>query len=235
MMKLPCVLESARALLPAALLLAAAPALAQDGPPAPSENALRLIEEYNRDLEAGLDVSRDIGAAAFAEQFARNRMVAVIADPTLSAADRSAFLGEVGLRLAEIDGANTAMVQGLLETRTLAELAGIDERVASSLLSIVQHSPDLAFQKRVLADLEPLAEGGVVEGQSYALLVDEVRSRDGELQLYGTNANCRDGEMTVDPMEDPESVDERRAALGMPRLAVYMDMLKAMYGSCPED
>lgn len=52
-----------------------------------------------------------------------------------------------------------------------------------------------------------------------AYLVDRVALHDGRPQTYGTQHHWVDGVATPSPIHDPDGVDERRAAAGLPPLA----------------
>lgn len=55
-----------------------------------------------------------------------------------------------------------------------------------------------------------------------AYLTDRVRSNEGREQLYGTQiADVRDGTVVPWPVEDPERLDARRAAVGLEPFAEY--------------
>jgi hypothetical protein len=52
------------------------------------------------------------------------------------------------------------------------------------------------------------------------MLLDRVCVMEGRLQVYGTSFDWDDhGIMNPSPMQNPESVDERRASVGLPPLA----------------
>ena len=70
---------------------------------------------------------------------------------------------------------------------------------------------------------------GELSGQSLALLTDRVRAREGEPQLYGTQATIQNGRITFHPIADSAQVDRRRAELSMPPLSEYIEQMKAAY------
>lgn len=133
-------------------------------------------------------------------------------------------------RMNAIDSANTAW----LKTRVLAAgwptpaQVGKDGMQAAFLL--VQHADrDPEFQQRVLPELEAAYRAGSIDGQDLALLTDRVLRARGLPQRYGTQAAIRDGRVIVDPIADSTGVDARRAALGLPPLAVYQRVLDSAY------
>ncbi len=60
-------------------------------------------------------------------------------------------------------------------------------------------------------------------GEQEALLTDRVAANSGELQVFGTQTNCNDGEPIVSPsLARPDSVDARRNDAGLEPLDVYL-------------
>lgn len=98
---------------------------------------------------------------------------------------------------------------------------------------IAQHSDlDPEFQAQALELLrEAVAEGQASPG-NLAYLEDRVRAGRGEPQLYGTQMGCgRNGKPKPGPIEDPEGLDERREAAGLPSYDRY---LRQMARVCQE-
>jgi hypothetical protein len=86
---------------------------------------------------------------------------------------------------------------------------------------------DPPFQRQVLAILEPLAAKGETNPKNYAYLYDRVASSfqnpaERKLQRYGTQGQCTGpGTWEPLPVENPDKLDERRAAIGLPPMAEY--------------
>ena len=57
-----------------------------------------------------------------------------------------------------------------------------------------------------------------------ALLEDRVAMREGRRQIYGSQlrGTAKSGQYELFPIEDPMHVDERRASVGLPPLAEYL-------------
>ena len=69
------------------------------------------------------------------------------------------------------------------------------------------------FKATALTLMEPLVHQGEIPTAEYAVLYDAVHT----LQRYGTQVRCDNGEMKPSkPIEDPDHLDARRAALGLP-------------------
>ncbi|OZC04549.1 hypothetical protein BSZ36_02465 [Rubricoccus marinus] len=155
-----------------------------------------------------------------ADQAIRQRLIeAGIAEPD------SALLAE----MVATDAAHLARVVEIVDVHGWpgAALVGMDGSNAAFM--ILQHG-DTATQERLLPLVEAAYRSGDLHGQSYALLLDRVLVGKGEPQVYGTQAGFgAEGEILVSPLADPETVDARRAEVGLPPLAEYLAMLESFY------
>lgn len=99
---------------------------------------------------------------------------------------------------------------------------------------MTQHSSDLAFQKQVLALMEPLLKDREVDGGLYAMLYDRIAATENRPQRYGTQGTTCDGPRHAVPaeLEDPAGLDARRATANLPPMAEYLKSLDALYGAC---
>ncbi|MBL8559393.1 MAG: hypothetical protein JNM47_11770 [Hyphomonadaceae bacterium] len=101
-----------------------------------------------------------------------------------------------------------------------------DEGAAAAFL-ILQHAisrPDL--QRRGLALMLEAIPRGDASMIDAAYLSDRIAVFEGKPQLYGTQFDWFDGELSPAPMVEPELVEERRAAVGLPPLADVAAMLR---------
>lgn len=86
---------------------------------------------------------------------------------------------------------------------------------------LVQHS-DQELMEQALPLLESAVAAGEAEKVDWAYLLDRVLMWRGEPQVYGTQLKrIGDGPLEFHPIQDPASVDERRAGLGLEPLADY--------------
>jgi hypothetical protein len=136
------------------------------------------------------------------------------------AADGSLFQG-YHPDMRAVHEANAAALMRILDRHgwPTAELAGEDGAEAAWL--IVQHAISLPdFCRRCLGELKRLAEAGAVPRWQPAYLEDRIRVFEGRPQLYGTSFDWdEEGLMSPMPIEDPGSVDSRRAEIGLGTLA----------------
>lgn len=87
------------------------------------------------------------------------------------------------------------------------------EAAASAAFHIVQHS-DTEYWARFVPVLEPLVASGEIDGQSYGMMYDRWSLAEGRPQRYGSQMTCRDSAWVLNTLEDPETVNDRRAAMG---------------------
>jgi hypothetical protein len=96
------------------------------------------------------------------------------------------------------------------------ELVGADGTLAAWF--IAQHAvgePD--FQRYALTLIQDKVQRGQVPPAQEAYLLDRVAMYEGRPQRYGTQSlPCPDGEYRRWRTEDPEHLNERRAAMGLP-------------------
>jgi hypothetical protein len=137
-------------------------------------------------------------------------------------------------RIGAVDSANTAWLRETVAAHGWPAQSAVGREAASAAFLLVQHaSRDTAFQAAMLDELVAAFERGEAEGQSVALLTDRVAVRRGQSQVYGTQANMRDGRLVLEPIADSAGIDARRARMGMIPLADYVRILDSMYVARP--
>ena len=135
-------------------------------------------------------------------------------------------------RMAAVDARNTTRLRAVVEQHGWpgSALVGVDG--AESAFLVLQHATH-PVQKELFPLVEAGYRAGTVSGQSYALLLDRILVGDGRPQVYGSQARpveeWIDGEPALEPIEDEQNVDVRRAEVGLPPLAEYRELLKRMY------
>lgn len=131
---------------------------------------------------------------------------------------------------------NAAILEGIIRERgwPTSDLVGDDGAEAAWL--IVQHAIGLPeFQRRCLELLREAATAGAVPPWQPAYLLDRVLTFEGKQQVYGTSFDWdEEGLMSPRPIADPTSVDERRAAVGLPPLAEAIARHRAQAESEPK-
>ncbi|GLS20331.1 hypothetical protein GCM10007874_33480 [Labrys miyagiensis] len=154
----------------------------------------------------------------------------------LDQAERGSFAGtpEHKARIIAMDDANTLWLRTLINRvgwpgRTLV---GVDGAHAAWL--IAQHADrHPAFQRRCLKLLAHSVESGEASAADLAHLTDRVLLARGEPQLYGTQLVARAEGFVAARLQDPESVDARRAAMGLVPLADQLEHARERFGTPP--
>lgn len=134
---------------------------------------------------------------------------------------------DVAAQCQRIDEDNTRWLADLVTKRGWPgrSLVGEDGALAAWLLA--QHADQDREQQRTFLDL---LRGAVSQGEAspahLAYLEDRVRVGQGQPQLYGTQFARTDGDLAPRPIEDPEHLDERRAAVGLQPFAEYEALMR---------
>jgi hypothetical protein len=123
-------------------------------------------------------------------------------------------------RLAEVNSRNAERLREIIEQRGWPGRALVGDRGGRAAWLILQHA--IAYPQMMRSGLELIREASVrgeVSPAEVAVLEDRIRILEGRPQLYGTQYDWDDhGEMSPLPIEHPGGVDERRRAIGLPRL-----------------
>jgi hypothetical protein len=95
---------------------------------------------------------------------------------------------------------------------------------------ILQHAP-LARQKALLPLFRRAVSAGNARAADLALLEDRILVGEGKKQLYGSQVTAGpEGVPRLHPIEDPDNVDSRRSAVGLPPLKEYLEHLERQIG-----
>ncbi len=140
-------------------------------------------------------------------------------------------------KMLAVDAANLPEIRRIVADHgglPRALQVGADGVAAAWLL--VQHADgDADFQRQVLGGIMPLVESGEVSAHDFVLLTDRVLVNAGKPQRYGSQLAAVGGKWQPKPMEAPEQVDQRRAAVGQMPLADYLCVASRMFPAPPAD
>ncbi len=123
-----------------------------------------------------------------------------------------------------LDSLNLIKVEKILNEKGWLSADIIGDQGNKALFLVIQHA-DLETQVKYLPMMRDAVKKCNAKASSLALLEDRVALRQGERQIYGSqiHSDKETGEMYVAPLIDPENVDERRAEVGLGKLAEYVD------------
>jgi hypothetical protein len=120
---------------------------------------------------------------------------------------------------------NSVQVSAILDKYGWLGADQIGEWATRGLWLVIQHADgDLKAQQKYLPLLRATVKRGQASKHYLALLEDRVAVNEGRKQLYGSQMH-RDSITLishVSPIAEPESVDKRRAKMGLEPLSVYL-------------
>lgn len=125
-------------------------------------------------------------------------------------------------RMNEEDQAREKRLGAIIDAEGWPLTSRVGDAAVGSAWAIAQHASP-AFLKRCVPLMQAAADKLEFAPNLLALSVDRVRVQEGKPQVYGTQLHWdKDGKLQLDPIEDREHVDARRAAAGMEPLADYL-------------
>lgn len=209
-------------------VLSTAPSLAaaQIEPP-------ELTVERVRGVAARAEIIEEIAGMAAVDQAMRTTMLR--ATSKLPPDQRDAIFKPAGALIEAQDRLHVERLKAIIAAHGWPKISETSERTSSGAVTLVNHAGfDLAFQRRVLVLIEPLAATGEVRPEDYARLYDRLATDDKRPQRYGTQGTtCKDGKYAIPTdLEAPEGLEARRAAVGLQPMAEYLAALDEMYGAC---
>ncbi|MFI0220133.1 DUF6624 domain-containing protein [Streptomyces lydicus] len=137
--------------------------------------------------------------------------------------------GEAG-DLARIDADNTAWIKSVIAEHGWPGAALVGDQGADEAWLLVQHADrDPEFQSQALKQLKSAVEAGDAPARHLAYLTDRVLVGAGKPQLYGTQYADDGNNLLPQPVQDPEGLDERRAAMGLDTAAAYDQRMRTAY------
>jgi len=122
------------------------------------------------------------------------------------------------------DSVNTKRISELIDERGYPGKSMVGGDLSSTAFLVIQHA-DQEVQEKYLDIIKAAADAEEVPWSSVALLVDRVRLRRGEKQIYGSQVfrDQESNEFYFGPIEHPMKVDSIRASVGLGPLQEYAD------------
>lgn len=118
-------------------------------------------------------------------------------------------------QMLDIDKSNQKNIKIILEKYGWLAESKIGKTAAEAFFYTVQHA-DVALIDKYFSDFKRLADVGEANPLHCAMMEDRLLMYKGKKQIYGTQAADfrADKKWAIWPIENPESVNERRAKLG---------------------
>lgn len=126
-------------------------------------------------------------------------------------------------KTTKIDKTNTARLKEIIKEHGWITISKFGEEAAHHAWLLVQHAdkePD--FQKECLNIMNVQAEGEVLK-KDIALLTDRVLMKTVGVQRYGSQFLMMPTYILVQPVEDPEHLDELRVQMGLKPMKEYLE------------
>lgn len=138
-------------------------------------------------------------------------------------------IGHYGIGTPERDSVNKHLI--LLDSLNVLQITAIIDSAgwlgpedvgngSGTLWLVIQHA-DLATQEKYLPEMRSAVEEGKASRYHLAMLEDRVEMRNGRPQIYGSQVKVDNGVSRLWTIKDEETVNERRAAVGMEPLEEY--------------
>lgn len=126
--------------------------------------------------------------------------------------------GEINL---VTDRENLTTVISLIEKCGMPTLNEVNDVQMSAIWVVFQHG-DNANRKKYLPLLEKSAKNGDLKATQIAMMKDRTMMNDGEPQVYGTQVTKNGDKWVLYELENPETVNKRRAEMGFEPLQDYL-------------
>ncbi|HNL37520.1 MAG TPA: hypothetical protein PKH43_00255 [Saprospiraceae bacterium] len=128
------------------------------------------------------------------------------------------------------DSLNTVRISALLDSLGWLGADEVGDKANRAFFLVIQHA-DLPVQEKYLPMMRQAVADGKANASNLAYLEDRVLMRHGRPQRYGSQI-VRDqetGAWILYEVEDPASLDQRRASVGLGPISEYLDMTGAIW------
>jgi hypothetical protein len=123
-----------------------------------------------------------------------------------------------------VDASNALVVESILDKDGWVGPEQIGEKASSAFFLIIQHA-DAGTRRKYFPMMKAAVTQGKANPQDLALLEDRMAVDNGKPQIYGTQLlmDQASGSYYLYRLSDPDSVDTRRARVGLGTLAAYLN------------
>lgn len=130
-----------------------------------------------------------------------------------------------------VDATHTSRMKEIVAQTGWPTVSKVGKDPSENAWLLVQHADhDVAFQERCLAFMKQ-EKPGEVNPRNIAMLEDRIRVNKNQPQIYGTQFRDVDGKHKPLPIENEESVDERREQVGLGTLEEGVAGMYKKYGA----
>ncbi|HBR55527.1 MAG TPA: DoxX family protein [Flavobacteriaceae bacterium] len=111
-----------------------------------------------------------------------------------------------------IDSANMAFIERVFNEKGYPGISMVGEPTNTAAWYVVQHNPDMI--PTYLPLIKKAGEEGELPFRLVAMMEDRYLMNEGKMQVYGTQGMSNDNGSYIWPIENPETVNERRKEAG---------------------
>ncbi len=124
--------------------------------------------------------------------------------------------------IERLDKINLKRVTEILDSKGWLGPEQVGERASATLFLVIQHA-NTKIWKKYLPMMRKAVQEKKASASNLALLEDRYLAFGlGKKQIYGSQLQTVDGITKLMPVEDPDRLDERRAAVGLQPIAEYL-------------
>lgn len=122
------------------------------------------------------------------------------------------------------DAINLKRVTAILDTKGWLGPDQVGEKASMTLWLVIQHA-DVKEWEKYLPGMRKAVQENKASAANLAYLEDRYLAQGlGKKQIYGTQFQTDNGVTRLMPVEDPDHLDERRAAVGLSPIAEYFQL-----------
>lgn len=181
--------------------------------PAEPTDAATLIALTESRWDEWNSVIGELASRTARERFAADLVYPVIARTDLEDGARGPIMQAGQTRIDALQAENTAWAAAQLDPQSFADFHALQPRPARELLRMAER--DDANLGRIVAALEPVALAGGYDSAAFAAMADRHALAEDRPQPYGTQSHCADGTVTLHEIAEPDTLTERREAIGL--------------------
>ncbi len=132
--------------------------------------------------------------------------------------------------ISQLDAENGQKLLAIVDQYGWPGVSLVGEEGAKAAWLLIQHQDqNLDFQKRCLELLKKAVQLYEAAPRELAYLTDRVNMNEDKPQIYGTQWVYLEGDLSLYPVEDIESLDARRAQVDMIPIAEYERLMRSEY------
>jgi hypothetical protein len=163
------------------------------------------------------------------DQRHRNRMMSLMKQGLKDPKVQKRFI-EITRAQDTIDLKNMSRLREIIQKHGWPGVGLVGREASSAAFLLLQHA-ELSDQKTYFPMLKAAAEKYDASIADSSMLEDRILMREAKPQVYGTqlSTNHITGKLELWPIAEEESVDSRRAAVGLPPLAQYLKFFGLQY------